>query len=319
MFKVPKISFSNFRIEIKLLEDGLFPEYKGSMFRGAFGNIFRKVLCVTSKPTCDSCILSNQCQYFQIFETEITDTNLWFLKGVKKTPHPFVIHPPAEERRNYKKGEKINVWLTIFGKYTDYLPYFIITFEKMGETGISFRKTKFKLENVFYENPDKSETLVYSGKTKIFNKIDFDSGNDRLNNILRKRPSKINLIFKTPLRIQHEGKLIVNQKELTPELLLKIIERRIFIIANLFCGFKTPPESQIPENITDLRFRSNLTFYSWERYSSRQKAKIALSGLIGKIEVEGSIKKYLPYFLLGAELNIGKNTVFGLGKYEVII
>jgi len=315
MFSIPNITLYKFIFNLEALEDMNLPPYKGSMFRGAFGATFRKVVCVTHKPNCDNCILQLQCSYFRIFETEITDNNIWFLKGVKKLPHPFIIDPPLEEKRGYAKGDSLEVGLTIFGEYINFLPFFVYTFQQMGGKGISYKRSKFQLDSVYNISLEK-EILIFSSKdnmlkTGLLDGISIDTLDFNY-------PGKeITLDFISPFRVQKTGKVFTNPQLITPEILLQTLERRIFAIASLFCNSGNNWQPIKIEN--DLRIaENNLYFYDWERYSSRQKTKILLGGFRGRLKLEGDIKRYYPLFKCGEHLNIGKNTVFGLGKYSII-
>ncbi|MEM2742098.1 MAG: CRISPR system precrRNA processing endoribonuclease RAMP protein Cas6, partial [Nitrososphaeria archaeon] len=63
----------------------------------------------------------------------------------------------------------------------------------------------------------------------------------------------------------------------------------------------------------------NLCWYDWERYSTRQKTKMKLGGLIGKItyQSEETFNLFLPFLTIGQYTHIGKNCTFGLGRYEI--
>lgn len=45
------------------------PLYKGSVLRGGFGYVFRKVACTARGSECPPCILKAACPYVYIFET----------------------------------------------------------------------------------------------------------------------------------------------------------------------------------------------------------------------------------------------------------
>ncbi len=113
--KIPILKISKFRFKLKVIDQLNVPEYKGSMIRGAFGATFRSVSCAINEKTCDNCILKSQCIYFKIFETELPNLNYQYLKGVKKVPHPFVLHPPLNDSKTYKIGEYFEIGLTLFG------------------------------------------------------------------------------------------------------------------------------------------------------------------------------------------------------------
>jgi CRISPR/Cas system endoribonuclease Cas6 (RAMP superfamily) len=44
-----------------------------------------------------------------------------------------------------------------------------------------------------------------------------------------------------------------------------------------------------------------------------------LGGIIGEVVYEGDLTNFVPLLKIGELTHIGKNTTFGLGKYEVIL
>ncbi len=289
------------------------PEYKGSMFRGAFGWSFRNAVCVTKQPSCGNCLLQQQCGYFKIFETELPQNDIWFLKGVRKIPHPFVLHPPLSKKQYYTKGELLKIGLTLFGSAINYLPFFVYTFKKMGELGISYNKNKFKLLNVTNNFGRDSEKVIYDNLTGILKN---DSSPVSYSSIDKKDKIKINFI--TPFRIQALGKVIASPFKVSPELLIRALQNRYYSLAKLF---GEPDEIEYPliDNSLDIEVEENkLLFYNWERYSSRQKTKMPFGGFIGSLTLKGNLESLMPLLAAGEKTNIGKNTVFGLGEYKIV-
>lgn len=315
--KTPNIYFHKFVFHLETLEDMQLPEYKGSLFRGAFGTTFRKVVCITKQKTCEGCLLAGQCSYFKIYETELPQNALPFLRNVKKVPHPFIIDPPLELKRTYKKGEELKVGLTIFGDTINAFPFFVYTFMKLGETGISYKRSKVELVNVAAISVDGKEFSIFTNGNLKTDYIKISA-----QDVMGSYEGKTNKVFVellTPLRIQEEGNIIHNPARLTPQFLLSLIERRITVVANLFCG-ATETEFAIPCNHEKVTIKErNLFMNNWERYSSRQQTKMSLGGLQGTFSLEGEVSRLVPYLKLASYLNLGKNTVFGLGRMKLIM
>jgi len=310
----PKLFLHKFTFTLKALENLSLPEYKGSLFRGAFGITFRRVVCVTRQQVCSGCLLTAQCSYFKIFETEIPENSLPFLQNVKKVPHPFIIDPPLETKREYVAGEELEVGLTIFGEVISALPFFVFTFLKLGQTGISYKRSKLNLLDVKSVSADGSAASIYNdGKLK--NNYPTISA-ENLMKPAEKKISKVNVQLLTPLRFQILGKIVSDPADLTPELFFTLLERRITLLSNLYCGANEA--YTIPFVQKNLSLNANgLMMHDWQRYSSRQKTKMSLGGLQGSFTLEGELNELFPYLKLASFLNLGKNTVFGLGKMKV--
>jgi hypothetical protein len=110
---------------------------------------------------------------------------------------------------------------------------------------------------------------------------------------------------------------------LTPQpefhILIRTLLRRLSNLAYFHCGTEL-----------DLNFRglitaaeqietvhSDLRWYDWERYSTRQDARMKLGGFVGTVTYRGDLLPFLPLLRLGEVVHIGKGTSFGLGKYVI--
>ncbi|MBZ0181535.1 MAG: CRISPR system precrRNA processing endoribonuclease RAMP protein Cas6 [Melioribacteraceae bacterium] len=316
MINIPQIPVYKFKFQLEALEDMNLPKYKGSMFRGAFGTAFRRSVCVTKLKFCDNCILKSQCSYFNIFETEIPGNNIKVLNKVKKHPHPFVLHPPLEQRREYSRGEVINLNLTIFGKYITHFPYFLLTIIKMGQSGISYKRCKLEVLNVTNLLSDHGTKIIYKNADSKLN-TKYEPIN--FTNILKLFPSKnadIKLRFLTPLRIQNGSNIIYDKGLINFDLIFRNVLRRLNIISKLYCDSEEEINLYLPDIIT---LENKLKLFKWERYSNRQQDKIEMNGFVGSIIFKGVSPEAVKLIKLASFMNIGKNTVFGLGEYDLEI
>ena len=314
----PNVDVYKYNLYFTALEHLNLPGYQGSMFRGAFGHAFKKVSCSIKLDSCQSCLLKTECVYFSIFETELEENNIPYLDSVRKIPHPFLIQPDPKGRTEYKKNEMLKLGLTIFGSKVKALPYFIYAFDQMGKHGISGRRSKVHLVHVESVGVNKSVSIynstdaVLSGESLRIALEDIDVADDV------KNAKSITLDFLTPFRVQEKNKVMTKAEQLTPLFLIRTIERRLYALATLFCNNRS--EYKEIEYNNDLVFRiNNLKYFSWQRYSSRQNAKIGLGGYKGSLVLTGNLSKYYKLFKGGELINIGKNTAFGLGYYKLTV
>jgi hypothetical protein len=314
---VENIYLKKFAFILKAEEDITLPGYKGSVFRGAFGWAFRHTVCVTKAADCTGCLLRDHCLYFKYFETEIKEHSLPFLKGVPKVPHPFVIHPPLDTKREYKKGSLIEVQLSLFGTASEYIPYFIHTFIKLGNEGLGISRQKVSLQKVESVSITDQRGLVFNAEGgKIVTTGDKITPYDLLSTTSITDTSNLRLKFLTPVRLQTDGKVVMNKSNITPGLLLKNIIRRYQAISYFYCGGSG--ENPLINGIDEIEVSENhLRFFEWSRYSSRQKTKMQMGGFVGGITLSNIPSTVIPYIYIGSMLGIGKHTVFGMGKYVI--
>lgn len=303
-----------------MLEDARLPEYKGSAFRGAFAWVFRQTVCVTKQKTCENCILRAQCCYFKFFETELNGDKPAFLKGVRKLPHPFIIHPPLESRRTYHKDDILNVGLTVFGDAINYFPYFVYTFQQMGFNGISEGKKKFALERVSLIGIEGNMTEVFScqDSSYLINKFAPVTSSEILSKAkVRISSDRMLLRFQTPVRLQKDGKVISGKDNIDVRMIISLLERRAVSLSYFYCGGQIPECNLFIVNENLEIAENKLEFYNWSRFSNRQKREIDMSGFTGELTLSGDIGYFIPLLALGEYIHLGKNTVFGLGKYLI--
>lgn len=300
----------------------VLPPYKGSALRGGFGSIFRKAVCVLKKETCLNCLLKDQCSYSYIFETSPPrDKESLILEKYEAIPKPFVIEPPKEKKAIYEKGERIKFNLILIGKAINYLPYFIIVFDELGRSGLGKGKGRFYLRDI-WEN----DCLVYSDEKKALKIIEpeaievpdhiyFNKGVDGEGDDSK---MVITLEFLTPLRIKYQRDLVV-----VPEfhILIRNILRRLWLLYYFHGEMKEPAwnHREIIEASKEVKIKENeLKWFDWQRYSGRQKTKMILGGLLGRITYEGKILPFMPLLRAGEIFHVGKGTAFGLGEYAIL-
>ncbi|MDI6759914.1 MAG: CRISPR system precrRNA processing endoribonuclease RAMP protein Cas6 [Candidatus Brocadiaceae bacterium] len=324
---------SRFRFTIKALEEIVFPAYKGSAFRGGFGYVFKKVACTQRDKTCDTCLLKFTCVYSYVFETS-PPKDSEILRLYPRVPHPFVIEPPLDERLAYPPDSEITFHLVLIGRAIDYLPYFIYTFIELGNAGIghnpvaagfSLRKkrSKYTLTSVEGLNEQGDPTLIYTqeDKTILANppiiRFTLSPGEE---NVASELAPTLGLRFLTPTRLRYEGSLT---DQLPFHVLIRNLLRRISALSYFHCGQRLDWDFKgLIEKAKEVEtLSSDLRWWDWERYSTRQGQKMKLGGVVGTIQYRSETKAltgFLPLLNLGQYIHVGKGTSFGLGWYEVM-
>ncbi|MCD6318133.1 CRISPR system precrRNA processing endoribonuclease RAMP protein Cas6 [Candidatus Aerophobetes bacterium] len=314
----------NFRVakfEFKIVaQDKLYlPEYKGSTFRGGFGNTLRKVVCITKNKECCTCLLKEKCIYSYIFETP-PPKNTKILTKYPYAPHPFVIEPPLETKKEYQPGDEITFNLVLIGRVIDYLPYFIFTFDKLGKIGVGKNKVKYRLKEVesnSYFSGDKH--LIFRGEDKtLYNSYHIVTKKDIIKQCEKYYSKRgIALKFITPTRIKYQEHLI---KGLEFHILIRNLLRRIAVLSYFHCDEEVKLDfAGLIERARRVKVKkSNLKWYDWDRYSTRQNTRMKMGGFIGDVSFKGDLKEFLPFVFLGQIIHVGKGTSFGLGSYKIV-
>lgn len=317
-----RLYYGEFELNLKAKEDIHLPEYKGSTFRGGFGVAFKRIVCPLKGNECSGCMLVSSCVYARVFESMANEQPHPFGR-VRTIPRPFIIEPPLEKNTVYNEGATIRFNLILIGKATEYLPYFIYTFETLGDIGIGKGRGKYILESVVDKTSGK---LIYNHSTRNLQahyeaNIHLEKAiHNVLNSRYSKEPQRLTLRFLTPTRIKAQRKLTM---DITFELLVKQLLRRLFLLWYFHCSDgknNKVHEKDFHKKAIELAkgvktLGSGLQWVDWERYSHRQRQKLKLGGFTGQITYEGVIEPFLPFIRAAEVVHIGKGTTFGLGKF----
>ncbi|MFQ6058552.1 MAG: hypothetical protein ACE5MB_06720 [Anaerolineae bacterium] len=131
-----RLRIAKYRFSLEARDRLELPPYKGSTLRGGFGHVFKRTVCFQKDvPTCDACLLKNNCPYGYLFETS-PPADAEVLRTYSDVPVPFVIEPPLDHRTRYQPGELLEFGLVLVGRAINYLPYFIVVFRELGNVGI---------------------------------------------------------------------------------------------------------------------------------------------------------------------------------------
>lgn len=305
--ELPDLVLYKFLFNFEFLEDATLPEFKGSTIRGAFGwSLFKAI--------------DNLYPIYQhIFETEGDEYNIEYLKGVKKIPHPFILHPPLATKRDFVKGEIITIGITLIGYAHNFLPFIVEAFKIMGEEGITSKRKKLKLLNVFNEDFNGAKIIIYrAGSQELKNNYRAILLKEILLNI-NYNTTEIKLNFETPLEIQYQSQKITEHyiNVLTPAIIAANIERRYKALAKQYCK-ATPVIDEIFQPHTSVKILKNrLQNFSLLRQSYKETEIQRFYGLAGSFVLKGNLKSILPVLHIGQFINMGKKTSFGWGQYKI--
>lgn len=309
------IRYQRLQFIIEATDPIVLPYYKGSTFRGGFGNAFKRVVCALKRKDCKECILKTKCVYAYVFETSpAEDTQIMNMKKYESIPRPFIIEPPLESNRVYHPEERMAFNLILIGRAVDYLPYFIYTFEELGKTGIGKGRGRYKLNEVkdhsktVYSSDDKAIRSANADEIVIPDLYDFNPEPEE---------GHITLRFLTPVRLHYKRDLVV---DLEFHILMTSLLRRLCLLYYFHFENREPAwdHKELIRRAEKVTVENNsLNWKDWERYSARQDVRMKLGGLVGDITFRGGIKPFIPILMAGEILHIGKGTSFGLGKYEI--
>jgi hypothetical protein len=312
------LTLAHYRLALEPLETLYLPAFKGSVLRGGFGHVFKRLVCIQSKPCGDRCALGSACPYGYVFETS-PPKDSEVLSTHEAVPRPFVIEPPPDRRREIPAGERLMFGLTLVGRCINYLPYFVAVFRELGDVGLGRSRGKYRLLAVDavppYGGPKRP---IYRAEEDVVRTADSTVGVAEILAQASTLPcDRVTVRFLTPARLKHAGRYAQDTVEF--HVLVRALLRRVSSLAYFHCGgrWETDYRGWVERAQGVEAVDTHLSWMEWGRRSGRQKRRIEMGGVVGSVTYAGDLAPFRPLLALGMLVHVGKGAVFGNGQYVV--
>ena len=198
--------------------------------------------------------------------------------------------------------------MVLFGNVIDLIPLVIYSLQRGLGRGIGHGDAALV---AVYQFKDEKLKEIYKEGAEEVQKID--------GTVSLKKTFNTSCVVRllTPLRIQRDGR-ILNSSELTACDFFSALLRRIDLICRTHDKPIEIPYDILLEEAARVKMTKNLEFRDWVRYSSRQKNKMNLPGLVGEIRFDDLSESLFRCLELAEFFHLGKNTAFGLGRIEIV-
>lgn len=308
------------RLTLRLLEDAELPVLKGPMLRGGFGYAFQEASC--PQPCwrrSEQCRVEAICPYRWVFETP-RPPGAYPLHDLWDVPRPFVITPPADARTRYAAGSTLDLELVLIGRSIQWLPFFILAFERFARGGLGRDNAQARLERIEALEPwgVTGQVIFQDGRA-----LTRDAGLPIIDGaIIAARAAAlapdVRLSFVTPLRLKHRGRLLdtFDLPAIVQALCWRISALAVFhgdglwnvdyeaLIAQAN-SVTVEPEVQRWEDRSRLSRRGG-TAHSME-----------YGGMTGSAVLRGVPHELRALLLVGTQTHLGKACVFGNGALRL--
>ena len=291
------------RIEIEVEEPQALPRYLFSPLRGMIGAALKRISCVArSFESCSPCPLNQHCAYGYIFETP-RPQEADRLRLYPYLPHPFAIAPPFPP----PESKSLSVGLVLVGRAIQYFPHLILAFEAIGKRGLGRKRVPFRILHIHDEFT--GEELYRNGNlSPPALKKDFPPETAR----------EVIFTTRTPLTLRYKGQIVTPQN-FSFHVLIRNLLRRLSALSYFHASRElTVDFKAFIARAEEVRILSqNLETISFNRYSARRKQSMPLKGLWGRVVFSGVLDEFIPFLRLGEQVQVGKNTAFGFGAYQL--
>ncbi len=285
-------AIAKFHLRLKASGRINLPAYKGSTFRGGFGQALRSM-----SPSWYS--------YFFEPSKAFSDPGSYSCR----IPNPYVLLPPLDTERTYLKGHEFSCELTLFGQAARHYSICLAALEFLGRgLGIGHGKGKFKLVGLDAALPGENSSLG----------ADYTiSGDDIAGAAVSTSGKTATLRLVTRLRLKDQNRLVGRAPGFS--VFFGRLMERLNAISRYYCGCEAVDRNEwqrLSRLARGIRVKeAKVRWDDWSRFSGRQRSWMRFGGLLGTVTYEGDLAPFLPYLALGEWCHVGGKTSFGLGKY----
>ncbi len=293
-----------YTISYVAIGNAYFPTYDGAWLRGVFGEAF-ELAQITPK------VKANLRQ--KLMENETPKSHPLYGE-YKDAPRAYLFEPLAHKMK-LNKGDIFPFNFILIGKSNNYIGPLVKVFEAMGNIGFGRPKCKFSLIKVSEINPFKVERIIWNQGRKTTLKPSNPISLDLFENIQFKK-QQIQLNFETFTKLDKVGDKLLSDHPFYN--LIKSLGQRTMILSNLYCGSNYELMDIFYSDAKHIKIQQvNLKWVKYIHLQTREQNRLPIDGYIGNIIYEGRFNRFVPLLLLGQYLHVGKNLVYGAGKYNI--
>jgi hypothetical protein len=302
-----KINFTKLRLKFRATEEIHTSEYKGSAFRGCFGESFRRVVCRYPGAKCEECQLLHNCKFGELYAAPLHRNHPLFGKYTHP-PRPYIIIPMESIERVFNRGDIFFFDLVLIGLSANLYSIIPDVVKSMVEIGIGTGHSKFDALSIEYYTPN-----------GLWNPLPAIGSPDTISlGELIQKPinKKVTLKFETPVRFLKERR---PHKEVPSfDLLIDNLAKRVSLLSYLYCSSEWVNTDRAFNFFDNVKIKSsNLDWRDWARYSGTKGKVQFYDGHIGEITYEGDLKPWSKLLNIGSILHTGSTATFGLGRYSI--
>lgn len=312
------MTFEFYRLRFRFRAAGelYFPPYKsGNIVRGAFGSIFRRIVCMPSCREAKSCEVRSSCPYAVVFEPHAARGE--GPSGLADWPRPFVFRAAHLDGSTVCTGEAFHFDIHIFDVRNPALEYFVLAFAQLAREGLGPGRGRAELSGVDQSN------LEGAALTRVFDGERFRIGElaPPISLGIGEAVEPVNRVrvrFVTPTELK-DGHQVADRPEF--RVLFGRLRDRISTLRTLYgAGALEIDFRAMGERAAAVRMvRCELRKAQVDRRSSRTGQRHSLGGFVGETEYEGNIGEFMPYLRLGRWVGVGRQTVWGKGELEIAV
>jgi hypothetical protein len=309
-----RLDAARYRLVFDVVAPITLEGYAGSALRGVFGHALIALCGLSHADIATKSEAYLRSPYAFIFNAEYTASSST-LNNVSTAPSAYVIEAPLGNKKRWEQGEQFSFDIVILGQALKCLELIFLAWRRGLLRGLGPSQGTAQFVRADSLDPAANARTVYSmdaPKVVAHARV--------LEAPLAEKSEDVEIRLLSPMRLQHRGR-ILTPDQVTGSLFLRNLVRRttmqLQMQGHTNLGLAEIQKMNIQADETSAS--SCLTWQEWGRYSSRQQKKMALGGLMGTWQFYAMPPALLTMLYFGQWLHIGKETAFGLGRYQYAV
>jgi hypothetical protein len=301
------------RVLCELSPEGLISiavEERGNLLRGAFGTLFRRLVCDPACHDAEHCPRAGTCPHELLFAPK------WPAGaplGLESPPRAFLFRPPLGPDPCFTASRPLRFELRLFGEAISTAALFLRTFQLLGTSRVADRRIHLASAHALDWSGKPSAELVRDGQPTGEQPPALDFANFFHE---EDRADAASIEFLAPTWLREKGR---DLRVPTFSALVSRIRDRISMLCRLYEG------QEWQAAFSDIgQAACQATVCDWEggwvqspRTSTRTGEEMPLAGFRGTITCQGIDPRLWPLLRIGEEIHVGRQVVWGHGQYRI--
>ena len=301
------------RISCELRPEGLVSiavEQRGNLLRGAFGTLFRRLVCDPACSDAAHCPRNGTCPHQLLFAPRWPAAAQL---GLESPPRAFLFRPPLGPDPCFTGQRPLRFELRLFGEAISTAALFLRTFQLLAESRVGDRRIHLVSAYALDWSGNPCAELVRAGELTGEQPpaLDFSSFFDDGSG-----PDAATIKFLSPTWLREKGRDL--RVPTFPALVCRLRDR-----ISMLCRFYQGQEWQATFAAIG-QVASHTPTGDWEgswveypRVSTRTGEEMPLGGFRGSVTYQGIDTRLRPLLRIGEEIHAGSQVVWGHGRFQI--
>ena len=313
------VRYLKLRFAFEAIEKIVFPDNPVNTFRGALGYQLKRLACIQRKDRCleskcNDCSANVRCAYALCYETSKTHLPNDFKYSGSDLPHMMLIDAEFKGNEPIEAGKSFAFVVSLFGVAVSSAPHLTVAAQAAGKFGLTNAKIACELKKITHATTNEAVWSIDQDTLHIPETSELKISAPDLS---MSSNCELTLAFASPVAFKD---IETGQISTNPD-----FGRIVGSLMRRYSVFEASEGNKLDWNFSEIaRLAAQVETkvieaepVYWERFSTRQKQRIPISGIKGRAKYVGPIKPFVELLNAGETLRCGRSVTFGQGRIEI--